>query len=113
MALPVRSIAESSARSIGGVRELIQDLVTPDLKATKASVESLQNELRFRTDSLSQEMKIRFESLQEELRLRDSIQTKNMQQLTDAIRELTKKVDATNVDLRERVAVLEARQPRL
>lgn len=112
MALPVRSLSEGSIRTVGGMRELIQDLVTPDLKATKASVEALQSELRLRTDSLSQEMKIRFESLQEELRLRDSIQSKSMQQLTDAIRELTRKVDAVTIDLRERVAVLEARLPR-
>ncbi len=141
MALPVRSLGEGTARNIGGLRELIQDLVTPDLKAMKASHEALQQELRFRTEALSQELKIRFEGLQEELRLRDAMQTRSfqslesglqeelrlrdamqtrsfqslessLQKLTDAVTQLSRKVEANNIDLRERVAAIEARLPK-
>lgn len=112
MALPVKDFATGSLRTVGGVREVIQDLVTPDLKAVKSSIEALQQELRLRTESLSHEMKIRHDALQEEIRLRDAVQTANFARLTEAVNHLANKIDGMNLDLRERVATLEARVPR-
>jgi hypothetical protein len=134
MAATVKAITSGVSKSVGGFREITQDLVAPELRAVKTSIESLTQELRLRSEALSHEMKLRndsllenlskeihlrTESLKEELRLRDSVQSANIQRLensqtslTDAVKDLARKIDGMNLDLRERVAALEARAPR-
>ena len=118
MATHVKELTASASKAVGGVREIVQDLVAPDLRAVKVSIDALTQELRLRTDALSQEMKLRSENLQdelralrEEMRLRDENQSKHAQSMSQDIKELSRKLDFT-IELRERVAVLEARMPK-
>jgi hypothetical protein len=129
MATPVRDIASGTAKTASGLREIIQDLVAPDLRAIKVSVDGLAQEIKLRTDALAQEiktrtealsneMKLRHEGLQEELRmlrdemrLRDENQGKMLYLMATDIKSLAQKFDLTN-DLRERIASIEARMPR-
>jgi hypothetical protein len=71
----------------------MQDLLVPELKAVKVSVDSLRNEMKTSMDSMRQEM-----------HLRDEMNTQ-------ALRSLSEKLDFA-IDIRERLASLEARLPR-
>jgi hypothetical protein len=75
MATIAKSIVES-------LREVVQDLHLPELKALKVSMDSMRSELRVRDE-------------------------KNEQ----ALRHLSEKLDFA-IDIRERLASLEARMPR-
>ena len=70
-------------------RDVVQDLLVPELKAVKVSVDSLHNEMN---------------SLRNEMKLRDEKQGQ-------AILHLSEKLDFA-IDIRERLASLEARLPR-
>ncbi len=78
---------------IDSLREVMQDLLVPELKAVKVSVDSLRNEMKTSLDSMRQEMHLRDEM--------------NAQ----ALRGLSEKLDFA-IDIRERLASLEARLPR-
>ena len=78
----------------------MQDLLAPELKAVKVSVDGLHNEMGF----LRAEMKLRDEKMEHIIRLGDE---KNEQ----AIRNLSDKLDFA-IDVRERLASIEARLPR-
>jgi hypothetical protein len=78
---------------IGSLREVVQDLLVPELKAVKVSIDSLRSETKVSLDSLRQEM-----------RLRDEM-------TAQALRGLSEKLDYA-IDIRERLASLEARMPR-
>jgi hypothetical protein len=118
MAAPVKELAAGTSKTIGGLREIVQDLVAPDLSAVRVSIDALAQELRLRSEALSQEMKLRSENLQdelralrEEMRLRDENQSKYAQSMGQDIKDLSRKLDFT-IELRVRVAVLEARLPK-
>lgn len=74
-------------------REVVQDLLVPELKSVKVSI-----------DSLRTEMQLRDEKMVQLVRLGDE---KNEQ----AIRNLSEKLDFA-IDIRERLASVEARLPR-
>jgi len=74
-------------------REVVQDLLVPELKALRISV-----------DSMKVEMQLRDEKVHAELRLRD-------ERMQESIRGLSQKLDFA-IDIRERLAALEARLPR-
>ncbi|MEO6803512.1 MAG: hypothetical protein ABI197_09760 [Granulicella sp.] len=97
MATVAKSVVDS-------LREVMQDLLVPELKAVKVSVDSLRNEMKTSLDSLRTEMKLRDEKMEQLIRLGDE---KNEQ----AIRNLSEKLDFA-IDIRERLATLEARTPR-
>ncbi len=78
---------------VDSLREVMQDLLVPELKAVKVSVDSLRNEMKTSLDSLRQEM-----------HLRDENQARSIQHLSE-------KLDFA-IDIRERLASLEARLPR-
>jgi len=78
---------------VGSLREVVQDLLVPELKAVKISIDSLRSETKVSLDSLRQEM-----------RLRDEMSAQ-------AMRNLSEKLDYA-IDIRERLASLEARMPR-
>jgi hypothetical protein len=78
---------------VDSLREVVQDLLVPELKALRVSV-----------DSMKTEMQLRDEKVHSELRLRD-------EWMQDSIRALSQKLDFA-IDIRERLAVLEARLPR-
>jgi hypothetical protein len=81
-------------------RDVVQDLLVPELKAVKVSVDSLHNEMSY----LRSEMKLRDEKMEQIIRSGDE---KNEQ----AIRSLSEKLDFA-IDIRERLVLLEARLPR-
>lgn len=115
MAIPARTVVDS-------FREAVQDLLVPELKALRVSVDSLRTEMHLRTDSLQKEMQLREEKLQEsiagvrtEMRLRvenlgEEIQAGD-KSTQDAVLALGQKLDFA-IDIRERLIALEARLPK-
>jgi hypothetical protein len=89
---------------VESLREVVQDLLVPELKAVKVSVDSLRSEMKLSHDSLREEMKLRHENLERMILHGDE---RNEQ----LIRSLADKLDFA-IDIRERLASLEARVPR-
>jgi hypothetical protein len=90
----------ATKNAIESFRDVVQDLLVPELKAVKVSVDSLHSEMNY----LRSEMKLRDEKMEQIIRSGDE---KNEQ----AIRSLSEKLDFA-IDIRERLATLEARLPR-
>jgi hypothetical protein len=97
--------------AVESLRDIVQDLLVPELKAIKVSVESghtevgyLRDETRSSFDSLRQEMRLRDEKMELLIRHGDE---KNEQ----AIHTLGRTIDSS-VEIRERLAAIEARLPR-
>jgi hypothetical protein len=86
-------MAAAAKTIVDSLREVVQDLLVPELKALRVSV-----------DSMKVEMQLRDEKVHTELRLRD-------ERMQDSIRSLSQKLDFA-IDIRERLAALEARLPR-
>lgn len=86
-------MAVATKTVVDSLREVMQDLLVPELKAVKVSVDSLRNEMKTSLDSMRQEM-----------HLRDEMSAQ-------AMRSLSEKLDFA-IDIRERLASLEARLPR-
>jgi hypothetical protein len=97
MATAAKNIVES-------FREVVQDLLVPELKAVKASVDSLRSETKTSIDALRSETKTSMDALRIEMRLRDENHERSFRQLSE-------KLDFA-IDIRERLASLEARMPR-
>lgn len=132
-------------------REAVQDMLVPEIRSMKVSMDALTAELRLRDatqttnlGALRDELRLRdatqttnLEALREELRLRDATQTKNLESLREELRlrtdslkeELRNRTDSlqtemragfkridetigTQIDVRERLASIEARLPR-
>ena len=85
---------------IESFRDVVQDLLVPELKAVKVSMDSLHNDMA----SMRIEMKLRDEKMEQLVRSDDE---KNAQ----AIANLSQKLDFA-IDIRERLASLKARVPR-
>jgi hypothetical protein len=79
--------------TVESLRDIVQDLLVPELKSLKVSIDSLRSETGISMDALRSEM-----------RLRDEKQTLALKHLSD-------KLDSA-IDIRERLASLEARIPR-
>jgi hypothetical protein len=90
---PAKNIVES-------FREVVQDLLVPELKALKVSVESVHSEMSY----LRSEMILRDEKLEQSIRI-------GLESATAAIRHLSDKLDDA-IEIRERLAAIEARLPR-
>ena len=86
-------MAIEAKSTLGSFREVAQDLLVPELKALKVSMDSMRSEMNISLGSLSKEMQLRDEM--------------NAQ----AMRGLSQKLDFA-IDIRERLATLEARMPR-
>ncbi len=80
--------------------DVVQDLLVPELKAVKVSVDSLHTEMA----AMRIEMKLRDEKMEQLVRSGDD---RNAQ----AIANLSQKLDFS-IEIRERLASLEARLPR-
>jgi hypothetical protein len=92
---------------VDSVRDVVQDLLVPELKAFQVSIDSLRTEMgSIRTEMASTrtEMKLRDDKMEQIIRSGDE---KNEQ----AIRNFSEKLDFA-LDIRERLATLEARLPR-
>jgi hypothetical protein len=79
--------------SVDSLREIVQDLLVPELKALKVEMTSVRAEL---VSGL--------EAIRVEMRLRDEKQTQAIQALSDKL--------SYAIDIRERPASVEARLPR-
>jgi hypothetical protein len=79
--------------ALGSFREVVQDPLVPELKALKVSMDSMRSETSLSLDSLRKEMQ-----------LRDEINAQAMRNLTEKL--------GYAIDIRERLASLEARMPR-
>ena len=84
----------TTAKSVvDSLRDVVQDLLVPELRAVKVSVDTLKTEMILRDEKLEQSIRLGLENA------------------TAAIRHLSDKLDYPG-DLRERLASLEARLPR-
>ena len=84
----------SSTRTfVDSLREVMQDLLVPELKSVKTSIDALRSEIVLRDEKLEQAMRLGFENN------------------AAAIQRLSEKLDFA-IDIRERLASLEARMPR-
>lgn len=113
----------SSAKNVvESVRDVVQDLLVPELKAVKVSLDSINIQM----DSLRTEMKLRDEKMEQlvrsgDLRLEELIRSSDLrleelvrhgdERNEAATRSLSQKLD-DSVEVRERLASLEARTPR-
>ena len=83
---------------------MVQDLLVPELRSLKVSVDSLRTEFRQSHDSLREEMKLRNDNLERMIKYGDD---RNEQ----LIRALTDKLDVA-IHVRERLANIEWRMPK-
>ena len=97
--------------SVESLREIVQDLLVPELKALKVEMSSIRSEMSMGFDSMRKEMSsVRnemstgFDAIRTEMRLRDEKQALATQALSDKL--------AYAIDIRERLAVLEDRSSR-
>ena len=81
-------------------RDVVQDLLVPELKAVKVSVDSLHTEMSY----MRTEMKLRDEKMEQLIRHGDERNER-------AILALERKLDDA-IEIRERLATIEARLPR-
>jgi len=79
--------------TVESLREIVQDLLVPELKALKVEMASLRGDLVTGLDAVRIEM-----------RLRDEKQSQAIQALSDKL--------SYAIDIRERLASVEARLPR-
>jgi hypothetical protein len=79
--------------AVESLRDIVQDLLVPELKALKVEMSAIRGE-----------MTMGFESIRTEMRLRDEKQSQATQALSDKL--------AYAIDIRERLAVLEDRSAR-
>jgi hypothetical protein len=86
-------MAASAKTIVDSLREVVQDLLVPELKALRVSMDSMKAEMQLRDDQVHTELRLREERMQ------------------DSIRSLSQKLDFA-IDIRERLAALEARLPR-
>ncbi len=104
-------MAAAGKNIVESLREVMQDLLVPELRAIKVLAETahadsqqLRSDLKDSLGGLRTEIREAFDGLRNEIRIRDERQS-------DAIRGLTKQLDFA-IDIRERLASLEARMPR-
>jgi hypothetical protein len=104
MTVPARTVVDS-------FREAVQDLLVPELKALRVSIDAVRTEMQLRDEKLQEsieavriEMRLRVENLGKE------IQASN-KATQDAVYSLGQKLDFA-IDIRERLVALEARLPR-
>jgi Skp family chaperone for outer membrane proteins len=90
--------------AVESLRDIVQDLLVPELKAIKVEVESHRRESKTEFDSIRNEVKALSESLRTEMRLRDEKQSLATQALSEKL--------GYALDIRERLAVLEDRADR-
>ncbi len=93
MAVAAKNVVES-------LREIVQDLLVPEFKALKVSVDALRGDMHDMRSGLKESL----DSLRTEMKLRDERQDQ-------AMRHLAERPDFA-IDVRERLASLEARMPR-
>ena len=95
----------SSAKNVlETFREVVQDLLVPELKAVKVSIDSLRSEMKAGDERLEQSMRLRDEKLELSMRLSN-------EKTEAAIRYLAERFESA-IEIRERLATIEARMPK-
>ncbi|ADV83734.1 hypothetical protein [Terriglobus saanensis] len=90
----------STKNVVDAFREAIQDILVPEIRSMKVSIDSLRTEMQLRDENQARAV----QGIASEMKLRDEKQT-------TAIHSLSEKLDFA-IDIRERLASLEARMPR-
>ena len=107
-------------------REVVQDLLVPELKAVKVSIDSLRTEMKMSNEATRGEMKINNDALREEMKFRYEALEKMIANSHDSLAQLIRQSEERNersiqvlaekfdgsVQIRERLATLEARMPK-
>jgi uncharacterized protein YjaG (DUF416 family) len=106
----------SSAKNVvEPFRDVVQDLLVPELRAVKVSVDSLRTEMKITNESMRHEMKTSNDALREEIKLRHEGLERTIREGDERnailIRNLADKLDYA-IDIRERLASIEARMPK-
>ncbi len=83
----------TSKSVVESFRGAVQDLLVPELKSMRVSIDSMRTEMQLRNETLEQMI------------------LSSDEKHTQAIRSLSEKLDFA-IDIRERLATLEARLPR-
>jgi excinuclease UvrABC helicase subunit UvrB len=97
----------SAKTVIDSFREAVQDLLVPELKALRVSVDAIKTEMQLRDERLQESI----DGVRTELRVRaESLHNEN-QLMRESVQNLAQKLDFA-IDIRERLAALEARLPR-
>ena len=122
MAAPLKEIGSTAAKAAGTFRDAIQDLLVPELRSLKVSMEGIRTEMQLRDErqtvalqsqgerqtaalqAQGERLTQAIEALTHEVRLRDENQSK-------AMASLSQKLDFA-IDIRERLAHVEARLPK-
>ena len=99
-------------------RDVVQDLLVPELKAVKVSVDSLRDDMKTMRDEMKElrvDIRQSNETMREEMKLRhDNLErmiTYGDLRNEQLIKSLAEKFDVA-VEIRERLATIEARMPR-
>lgn len=97
--------------AVESLRDIVQDLLVPELKSIKVELEAMRTEMRLRdekqteaTHALRGELRSGLDALRIEMQIRDEKQTASNQALSDKLGVL--------IEVRERLAVLEDRAKR-
>ena len=108
----------ATKNALESFREVVQDLLVPELKAVKVSIDSMRTDMNYmRSDigSMRADLKQSHDALREEMRLRhenlERMITYGDQRNEQLIRSLTEKFEIA-LDVRERLAAIEARMPK-
>lgn len=104
-------MSASAKTVVDSLREVVQDLLVPELKALRVSVDAMKTEMQLRDEKLEGSI----EAVRTEMRLRSESLHKELQTSTTALstslQALSQRLDFA-IDIRERLAALEARVPR-
>jgi hypothetical protein len=111
-------MAETAKNILGSFREAIQDLLVPEFRALRVSVDSVRTEMQLRDEKLQESI----DSVRTEMQLRDERSQESNRQTQELIRQLDGKTQESirilsqkldyALDIRERLISLEARLPR-
>jgi hypothetical protein len=94
--------------SVESLREIVQDLLVPELKALKVDTSSIRHEMTSSLDALRTEMRLRDEKQAQAIKHIDDKLTEATRHISENIKQLSDKLDSS-VECRERLAALEAK----
>jgi RNA polymerase-binding transcription factor DksA len=97
-------MATTAKSVIDSLRELLQDILVPELKALRVSMDSMRTEMQLRDEKTQESIQHLDQRTQETIRHLD-------ERTQESIRHLSEKLDYA-IDIRERLIALEARLPR-
>jgi hypothetical protein len=97
-------MATTAKSVIDSPREVLQDILVPELKALRVSVDSMRTEMQLRDEKTQESVRHLDQRTQESIRHLD-------ERTQESIRHLSDKLDFA-IDIRERLVALETRLPK-